>query len=517
MKIKNLYIHDYKNLKEVNFGFNPENLTVVQVGHNGLGKSNFLESLAEIFSGLRTESFEELKSWATKKFGYRINYLVYNFEVEINCSTNDFSCKIQTVESGWRDVDERQFNRGKQDILPTYVVGYYSGENKRFKTIINNYEEGVWKTLKEQKNVDENFRSLFYTDPEYSQILLLTMVLYKDYWKDKRIDSLFKDFTSFENVIGLSITFKNPIWYKRRNLVVSGKNISVHNIIENRLDGYEYPFWNIKGTANEFINILYENSYLQIPYDVDDELDPNKLENLALDEIDFTSIIDEVRSTFKTPLDFFYMIDSLRVIGAIDVIDILTKIKSVSSPIHVNELSEGEQQLFTVLGVLLLFGNDETLFLLDEPDTHINPVWQRKYIELLKEFNLADKSSHIFFSTHNPVVVQEIDDTDVVLFTEEGARCLNKDELKKIKNFRLDNLIMSPLFGLETGYGSVHATYVQKRTEIIMKGELTESDKKELNELLEQLDYLATGETIEEIEDSILIRKYANKLREILL
>lgn len=516
MKIKHLYIHDYKNLKEVDFSFNPENLTVIQVGHNGLGKSNFLEALALIFSGLWTEPFEELKTWSNKNFGYRINYIVYGLEVDLSCYTNDFICKVKTPESEWRDVDEKTFNRGKVDILPKYVVGYYSGDNERFKEIINNYENGVWATLKEQKNVKEDFRSLFYTAPEYSQILLLTMVLYKDFWNDERIESLFNDFTSFESVTGISITLRNPIWYKRRNLTISGASVSVNNIVANQLEGFEHPYWNIKGSPNEFINILYENSYLQIPGDITDELDPTKLETLEFQEVIFDSFRAEVREKFKTPLEFFYMLDSLKVIGAIDIIDIFTKIKPVDHPVHIRELSEGEQQLFTVMGILLLFGSDETLFLLDEPETHINPVWQRKYIELIKEFNLEDNNSHIFFSTHNPVVVQEIDDTDVVLFTDEGPRSLNVEEIRRIKNFRLDNLVMSPLFGLETGYGSVHASYTQKRNEIISKGELTAADRLELEELLNQLDYLATGETIEEIEDSILIRKYADKLRDII-
>ena len=516
MKIKNLYIHDYKNLKNVDFKFNPKNLTVVQVGHNGLGKSNFLESLASIFSGLWSQSFEDLKSWSRIKFGYRINFFVYNYEVDIMCSENDFTCRIKTPESDWRILDEGQFNRGKQDILPKYVVGYYSGENERFKNIINQYEDGVWRNLKEQKNVNDNFRSLFYTDPAYSQLLLLTMVLYTDFWKDKNIENLFDEFTSFENVLGINIKLKNPVWYKKRNLSVSGVNISANYIESNRLDNYEYPFWNIKGSPNEFINILYENSSYQIVDDIDEELDPLKLETLDFVDLDFELTCSAIRDKFGEPMDFFYMLDSLRVIGALDEIDIFTKIKSVTNPIHVTELSEGEQQLFTVLGVLLLFGNDETLFLFDEPDTHLNPAWQRKYDNLLKEFNLNDNISHIFYSTHNPIVVQEITDADVILFNTEGAKVLTLDELHKVKNYRIDNLVMSPLFDLNSSYGSVHNDYVRKRNEILRKEKMTATDKIELEKLLDNLDYLATGETIEEIEDSLLIRKYANKLREII-
>ena len=44
------------------------------------------------------------------------------------------------------------------------------------------------------------------------------------------------------------------------------------------------------------------------------------------------------------------------------------------------QLSEGEQQLLTVLGLLLFTQNDESLYLLDEPDTHLNPVWTYDFL-----------------------------------------------------------------------------------------------------------------------------------------
>ena len=38
----------------------------------------------------------------------------------------------------------------------------------------------------------------------------------------------------------------------------------------------------------------------------------------------------------------------------------------------------------------LITGKDDCLFLLDEPDTHLNPYWQRSYVQLLNQFNLND-------------------------------------------------------------------------------------------------------------------------------
>jgi ABC-type cobalamin/Fe3+-siderophores transport system ATPase subunit len=44
------------------------------------------------------------------------------------------------------------------------------------------------------------------------------------------------------------------------------------------------------------------------------------------------------------------------------------------------DLSEGEQQLLLVLGLLKFTARDEALLLLDEPDTHLNPAWSTQYL-----------------------------------------------------------------------------------------------------------------------------------------
>ena len=47
--------------------------------------------------------------------------------------------------------------------------------------------------------------------------------------------------------------------------------------------------------------------------------------------------------------------------------------KDAAGNITFKELSEGEQQLLMVLGLLKFTKNEESLFLLDEPDRHLDP------------------------------------------------------------------------------------------------------------------------------------------------
>jgi ABC-type cobalamin/Fe3+-siderophores transport system ATPase subunit len=68
------------------------------------------------------------------------------------------------------------------------------------------------------------------------------------------------------------------------------------------------------------------------------------------------------------------------------------------------DLSEGEQQLLLVLGLLKFTARDEALFQLDEPDTHLNPAWSTQYLDFLNRFIRGRDSCHIVMSSHDPLV-----------------------------------------------------------------------------------------------------------------
>ncbi|KAA6315262.1 hypothetical protein EZS27_034251 [termite gut metagenome] len=77
--------------------------------------------------------------------------------------------------------------------------------------------------------------------------------------------------------------------------------------------------------------------------------------------------------------------------------------KDVDGELSMAELSEGEQQLLTVLGLLKFTKDDESLILLDEPDTHLNPQWKWKYLDFLNKIVNKPNSTQIIFCTHDPL------------------------------------------------------------------------------------------------------------------
>ncbi len=59
--------------------------------------------------------------------------------------------------------------------------------------------------------------------------------------------------------------------------------------------------------------------------------------------------------------------------------------QGVAQSMMLKELSDGEHQLLHSLGLCLLFRETNSLFLLDEPETHFNPDWRANFITRLRQ------------------------------------------------------------------------------------------------------------------------------------
>lgn len=73
-----------------------------------------------------------------------------------------------------------------------------------------------------------------------------------------------------------------------------------------------------------------------------------------------------------------------------------------------DDLSDGEAQLLLTLGAVRLFGDDETLFLFDEPETHLNPSWRTRFHLDFEKANEANGRSQAIVSSHSPFLVSSL-------------------------------------------------------------------------------------------------------------
>jgi restriction system-associated AAA family ATPase len=85
------------------------------------------------------------------------------------------------------------------------------------------------------------------------------------------------------------------------------------------------------------------------------------------------------------------------------------------------ELSDGEHQFLNIFGTILMTDFQNSLYLLDEPETHFNPKWRREFISLLAEI-VSGRRQEYFITSHSPFIVADSKREKVYLFRkpEEG-------------------------------------------------------------------------------------------------
>lgn len=92
-----------------------------------------------------------------------------------------------------------------------------------------------------------------------------------------------------------------------------------------------------------------------------------------------------------------------------------------NEPLMLKELSDGEHQLLHSLGLCLLFRNTNSLFLLDEPETHFNPDWRANFISRLRQCFPKDGnvSQEMLITTHTPFLISDSKKDKVLVFKKD--------------------------------------------------------------------------------------------------
>lgn len=88
-----------------------------------------------------------------------------------------------------------------------------------------------------------------------------------------------------------------------------------------------------------------------------------------------------------------------------------------------DQLSDGEQMFLGRMGLLfLLRGQDGSLLLLDEPETHFNDVWKREIVDMVDLSVLKSTKVNVIISTHTSIALTDAFAAEVTVLdkTDEG-------------------------------------------------------------------------------------------------
>ena len=527
MRIKSLKIPKYKNLLDIDLTFDSDLITLL-VGQNGLGKSNLIEILSLIFRDLyilRDKKDFTVEAQKGDSFDYTIEYECHNQHLKVNYLNGEIEIFRKTeYDAEYSIISFAKFKREADQLLPDRIMGYYSGENRRIEKMLSEYtKKERLAQIKSCTRTSENrrMRNIFFSENQHSQLILFTLAVY---WSHptygEAIDNIIKGTLDIDRFIGFELIFKNPSFavlseLRKSNSLLEDYEGEILSGRLNKLDNIDI-FWGIKGKVDVLLRLLLLY-YISEKYSIYEE--KNK-EYFELHDDSFNDeLLQKIFSAFPNPVDFFDALESCSNIGSLDKLTISASKTNNEGWFHFEAMSEGEQQLISVLGLMVILkdDNEEVLYLIDEPDTHINPLWQRDFVQKIYDNVSNNQTRHIFISTHSPFLVQAYDKAvDILLFrkNDNDDRIIIDRADHTIKNWRIDHVLMSPYFGLESTRPNSVDEFMSKRLDIIKGGEFTATDKSELEQLENELGFLPTGETLTELESMVYINKVAKKFKE---
>ncbi|MCY1083515.1 AAA family ATPase [Archangium lansingense] len=154
---------------------------------------------------------------------------------------------------------------------------------------------------------------------------------------------------------------------------------------------------------------------------------------------------------------------------------------------------------------------EPAVVLVDEIDLHLHPTWQRQLIGYLTE---RFPNTQFIVTAHSPLVVQSATDANIVILKREGDHVVIDNDVESIRGWRVDQILTSDLFGLETARPPQLEKLLEERTALLSKPRLTPKDKARLRELESKIGPLPTGETKTEREALDLIQRAAERMRD---
>ncbi|MGF6939327.1 putative ATPase [Paraburkholderia sp. UCT70] len=536
MQLRHLAIPHFRNLREVAIDFATELSPIpgagtdatqkvirshALIGQNGTGKSNLIEALVIIFRDM------DLNQDAA--FDYTLEYEIRGHIVRIQADTTK-----QKRPYVWVDGDRvtqdylnkndppaktpRDERRGPR-LLPTHVFAYYSGRNERIEALFQEHQRRfnqrqeitTDEVLPEQllanftasdadiRAVDEakrrrearlkqagddRLRRLFYCRGGHSQLVLLACLLSDDPVFQKVLSNL-----HIESLESALFVLKEP--HRLRTKRREGK------FDENELNEGDPRFWYARGNVvSEFLDKLWQVAWAPIEQETFKQLDfrgrTEKQKQLYLfvpSQTNLKKLGDLVAGTDS----FFRYAEGAYIGDLIDEVRItVKKLDEHGGKVSFTQLSEGEMQMLTVLGLMRITREDHCLFLLDEPDTHLNPLWKLRLFDDIKDAMAneaglgASGESQVLLTTHDPILLGSLQREQVHILRRGSDRTVVDVPDENPRGMGVAGLLKSELFGLSSTLDRRTIEDLDRRNELLAKeakNELVPNERTELERL----------------------------------
>lgn len=360
---------------------------------------------------------------------------------------------------------------------PAFVFGYYSGPSDRLSTLYEKhreryYEEIIKDPLRRKTKDPNTLRRLFYAETLHGQFALIAFFMAPG--EDAESDRQFlREHLQIDGLDSVLFALKRPPWRRK---------------------GGDPRFWNAVGEVQQFLDRLYADALLPIRMDRRMAIDLTKnpeVENLYLFLSDARAL-ERVYQLYGNQYAFFTALESTHLSKLLG--EVRTRVRMTEaaggSEVTYRDLSEGEQQLLLVLGLLKFTARDEALFLLDEPDTHLNPAWSTQYLDFLNRFMRERVGNcHLVMTTHDPLVFSRLERPQVRIFRRDAeGKAIAEAPLNDPQGMGIQAILASDLFRLPSaGLDPETQGDLTLQRRLAFKPALSPDEERELHEVTDRL------------------------------
>lgn len=410
MRLKSVFISEFKNLKNFTVEFDNDSFIDVFVGKNGSGKSNFFEALIQIF-----------RHWY--EYGDDDAELYYDYKVVFEIEEQEFAIEFQN--SAFTVNGEARDNLNAV-ILPENILIYYSGHNDHISDLVNKYQTAFSKKIRTANFSDS--RKFIGVGNDYKE-LLLSVILMQDPANKSR-DFILKKLDVTEVGTEVKMEFTRPA-YASSNAFDMEEPLSTPE-----------RYWKPEGITKTFLDRLSRCISTAQGNAV-------RTEGYLSDDKKYVLYfsIEQIKQEFAdfTPQDLFRQLDNLKTLGLLASINIPLKIIG-NQDANVSYFSDGQFQSVYIYSISELFKDKNCITLLDEPDSFLHPEWQSDFLEQVIEITgEAANSNHVLMSSHSAITLTSMPQRhlNVLEIEDETVKINSLTKYKALKQLSGNRVVLS--------------------------------------------------------------------------
>lgn len=386
MRLKRVYIQEYKNLREFECLFSESNISAF-IGNNGSGKSNLLEVITRAFGaaknyaegkGLTLIAPHTRPSVLNCVVDYQINGVEYSLRYNTNVEDLLMRLNAEVPEHVTENIEIVQ--NGKKltkkqlpTALPASILLYYAGETLRQKGVAEETYDSIYEEkLKKAQSADlPGLRFMDYYSAKDLPMLLVTASAYRGLYMSRLL--------SFLRCTDIAPKFSIILQAPPKGRGAGDTYWGATGFVKHFLDGLRKHVSMTRDEGNQYY-MFFDNAEI--------------LQHVSQDEF-----------------DLFAKLKALKHYGYLYHVG-LNLVNTEGVNFSSTRLSEGEKQLSLLLLLTAFTARHECLYLFDEFDSYLHLNWQRMFA---KNIVNSEIKGHMLFTTHSPATLSQIQQDDLFI------------------------------------------------------------------------------------------------------